>query len=65
MPLVQLWHTQYVYTYSVGMITLTQICGYGHSAVYHGENEYCTVENMANGLKILGLIIAKCSKASA
>ena len=30
-----------------------QICGYGHSSVYHGDNEYCTLSCMEKAFKIL------------
>lgn len=30
-----------------------QICGYGHSSVYHGDNEYCTLSSMESAFKIL------------
>ena len=36
-----------------------QICGYGHSSVYHGDNEYCSLSAMENAFKILGTIIDK------
>ena len=36
-----------------------QICGYGHSSVYHGDNEYCSLSAMENGFKILCGIINK------
>ncbi len=30
-----------------------QVCGYGHSSVYHGDNEYCSLSNMQQAFKIL------------
>ena len=30
-----------------------QICGYGHSSVYHGDNEYCSISAMQKAFKIL------------
>ena len=30
-----------------------QVCGYGHSSVYHGDNEYCSLSAMQNAFKIL------------
>ena len=36
-----------------------QMCGYGHSSVYHGDNEYCSLPNMENGFKILCGVISK------
>lgn len=30
-----------------------QICGYGHSSVYHGDNEYCSLSSMKDAFKIL------------
>ena len=36
-----------------------QLCGYGHSSVYHGDNEYCSLSNMENGFKILCRVISK------
>ena len=30
-----------------------QICGYGHSSVYHGDNEYCSLSAMQNAFKIM------------
>lgn len=36
-----------------------QVCGYGHSSVYHGDNEYCTLSNMKNALKIFAHILNK------
>lgn len=31
--------------------------GFGKSSVYHGENEYCLLSDMANALKILARTI--------
>ncbi len=36
-----------------------QICGYGHSSVYHGDNEYCSLSAMENAFKILYNLIEK------
>ena len=36
-----------------------QICGYGHSSVYHGDNEYCSLSAMENAFKILCILIDK------
>ena len=36
-----------------------QLCGYGHSSVYHGDNEYCSLSHMEKGFKILCGIISK------
>ena len=36
-----------------------QICGYGHSSVYHGDNEYCSLSAMEKAFKILCGIINK------
>ena len=36
-----------------------QLCGYGHSSVYHGDNEYCSISAMERGFKILCGIINK------
>ena len=36
-----------------------QICGYGHSSVYHGDNEYCSLSVMENAFKILLTLIEK------
>jgi len=41
-----------------------QICGYGKSAVYHGNDEYCCLSDMENAMKILGLCIDKVSDAA-
>eukprot|EP00298_Acanthocystis_sp_HF-20_P012350 c19845_g4_i1.p1 GENE.c19845_g4_i1~~c19845_g4_i1.p1 ORF type:complete len:434 (-),score=190.05 c19845_g4_i1:34-1335(-) len=30
-----------------------QVCGYGKSAVYHGDNEFCLLSDMKNAAKIL------------
>ncbi|XP_065914109.1 acetylornithine deacetylase-like [Dysidea avara] len=34
-----------------------QMCGYGHSSVYHGDNEYCSLSYMKVGLKIFNHIL--------
>ncbi|XP_065175134.1 uncharacterized protein LOC135805072 [Sycon ciliatum] len=34
-----------------------QVCGYGHSSVYHGDNEYCSVSAMKNAIKIMSRVI--------
>ena len=39
-----------------------QICGYGQSSVYHGDNEYCSLSAMENAFKILCGIINKHNK---
>ena len=36
-----------------------QVCGYGHSSVYHGDNEYCSLSVMQNALKILSSLLDK------
>jgi acetylornithine deacetylase len=36
-----------------------QVCGYGHSSVYHGDNEYCSLSMMKNALKILSCLLDK------
>jgi len=36
-----------------------QICGYGHSSVYHGDNEYCTLSVMEKAFKILCALLNK------
>lgn len=36
-----------------------QICGYGKSAVYHGNNEYVNLSDMRDGFRIVCRIIAK------
>ena len=30
-----------------------QICGYGHSSVYHGDNEYCSLSAMQAAFRIM------------
>lgn len=30
-----------------------QVCGYGHSSVYHGDNEYCSLSSMKHAFHIL------------
>ena len=39
-----------------------QLCGYGHSSVYHGDNEYCSLSGMENGFRILCRLIDKYNK---
>lgn len=34
-----------------------QISGYGKSSVYHGNNEYCSLADMQDALKILTKVI--------
>eukprot|EP00299_Pterocystis_sp_00344_P012825 c6213_g1_i1.p1 GENE.c6213_g1_i1~~c6213_g1_i1.p1 ORF type:complete len:434 (-),score=107.52 c6213_g1_i1:33-1334(-) len=34
-----------------------QLCGYGKSSVYHGDNEYCLLSDMKNATKILTTVI--------
>ena len=36
-----------------------QVCGYGHSKVYHGDNEYCSLSAMKAALKILSSLLDK------
>jgi acetylornithine deacetylase len=36
-----------------------QVCGYGHSSVYHGDNEYCSLSAMQAALKILSSLLDK------
>ena len=36
-----------------------QVCGYGHSSVYHGDNEYCTLSHIKNALQIFVHILNK------
>ena len=36
-----------------------QLCGYGHSSVYHGDNEYCSLSAMEKGFQILCGVISK------
>lgn len=36
-----------------------QACGYGLTAVYHAENEYCLYSDMANGFKIFASVISQ------
>ncbi|XP_019863918.1 PREDICTED: acetylornithine deacetylase-like [Amphimedon queenslandica] len=36
-----------------------QTSGYGHSHVYHGDNEYCSISSMQNAMKILSKILDK------
>ena len=36
-----------------------QVCGYGHSHVYHGDNEYCSLSGMQNAMKIFSLLLDK------
>jgi len=35
-----------------------QICGYGKSEVYHGDNEYCNLSDMKNATKIFSHVIS-------
>ena len=37
--------------------SLVQMCGYGHSHVYHGDNEYCSLSAMQNAMKILSKLL--------
>ena len=30
-----------------------QVCGFGLSSVYHGDNEYCKLSDMVDAVKIL------------
>ena len=36
-----------------------QACGYGHSSVYHGDNEYCSLSAMKNAMKIFSRLLDK------
>ncbi|XP_019850498.1 PREDICTED: acetylornithine deacetylase-like [Amphimedon queenslandica] len=36
-----------------------QITGYGHSDVYHGDNEYCSLSCMQSAMKILSRVLDK------
>lgn len=36
-----------------------QITGYGHSDVYHGDNEYCSLSCMQNAMRILSRVLDK------
>lgn len=36
-----------------------QITGYGHSDVYHGDNEYCSLSCMQDAMKILSRVLDK------
>eukprot|EP00731_Ephydatia_muelleri_P025862 Em0017g945a len=36
-----------------------QVCGYGHTSVYHGNNEYCSLSCMKNAMKIFSLLLNK------
>jgi acetylornithine deacetylase len=36
-----------------------QTVGYGHSFVYHGDNEYCSISCMQNAMRILSKVIDK------
>ncbi len=39
-----------------------QICGFGHSSVYHGNNEYCSLSCMENAFKILCGLLERYNK---
>ena len=41
-----------------------QICGYGKSSVYHGDNEYCLLSDMQNATKILTKVVEICNEKS-
>ena len=34
-----------------------QVCGYGHSHVYHGDNEYCSLSAMQNAMRIFSKLL--------
>ena len=36
-----------------------QVCGYGHSSVYHGDNEYCTLSHMERAFRVLCSILKR------
>lgn len=38
---------------------IVQVSGYGHTHVYHGDNEYCSLSAMQDGMKIFSLILDK------
>jgi len=39
-----------------------QLVGFGHMSVYHGLNEYCTLQDMHNGFKVLADIVETLNK---
>lgn len=41
------------------------LVGFGKSAVYHGDNEYCLLSDMQHAMQILALTIANVEKAEA
>ena len=50
---------QHMQFFILGPPSLPQICGYGHSSVYHGDNEYCTLSVMEKAFKILCALLNK------
>ncbi len=42
-----------------------QLCGFGKSAVYHGDNEYCLLSDMQDAIKILANVIDVTNAGSA
>ena len=38
---------------------LLQIVGFGYSSVFHADNEYCSLNEMKNGMKIFVHILNK------
>ena len=44
---------------SLSLSLCLQVCGYGHSSVYHGDNEYCSLSAMKDALKILSCLLDK------
>ena len=48
-----------LHAFSSPSILPPQICGYGHSSVYHGDNEYCTLSVMEKAFKILTTLLNK------
>lgn len=41
-----------------------QMCGFGHSSVYHGTNEYVSIESMKKGYMVLSKVIDILNKRS-
>eukprot|EP01050_Picozoa_sp_SAG11_P012230 SAG11_NODE_1348_length_5137_cov_3.785232_4_plen_222_part_00 len=42
-------------------VLVRQVCGYGLSSVYHGDDEYCSLNDMKDAEKILGRVIDLCN----
>ena len=42
---------------SHSILSFVQVCGYGHSHVYHGDNEYCSLSAMQSAMKILSKLL--------